>query len=225
MIPPRSERRERLALVVDFDGTASRRDVGYRLLSHFARDESWKVFEDDPERGRVGSREAYRIVARLLEGTIEEWTAFALDASALDPGLGALVELARQRAWPVEILSDGLGFYIRALLGREGIELPIRSNELVLAGQPPGVRIATPFVNPRCGRCGTCKAERVEALSAAGWEVVYVGDGHSDLCAGPRARRLFAKGALAAHCRERGLPFEPFDTLHDVAAALAPRPF
>jgi 2,3-diketo-5-methylthio-1-phosphopentane phosphatase len=208
----------RLALLVDFDGTASRRDVGGALIEHFACDESWKVIDDDYENGRVGSRAAYRILERLLEGTKEEWTRFALASTTLDPGLPALIGLARSRGWELEILSDGLDFYIRALLGREDFAVPIRAN---LASVEEGrTRIHTPHMNPLCGRCGTCKAERVDQLAGEGYRVVYVGDGYSDLCAGPKAHLLFAKGVLAEHCRARGFPFRPFRTLGDVARAL-----
>jgi HAD superfamily phosphoserine phosphatase-like hydrolase len=212
-----------VAVLLDFDGTASVRDVGATFLGHFARDDSWRVIDDDYEAGRVGSRAAYRIAGPLLKGTPEDWRRFVLEIGRLDPGLGALVELARAQGWLLEILSDGLGFYIRELLAAEGLRLPVRAAEAVPddsgAGRP---LVATPFLNPRCGRCGTCKSERVEALIRQGIQVVYVGDGYSDLCAAPRAHRLFAKGVLAHHCLARQIPFETFETLADVAVALAP---
>ncbi|NTU60223.1 MAG: HAD-IB family phosphatase [Deltaproteobacteria bacterium] len=213
---------ERVALVLDFDGTATPADVGGALIERFARDESWRVIDNDFENGRIGSRMAYRLLEDLLGGTPEEWERHALETFAVDAGLGELRRLAESRGWLLEILSDGLGYYIRALLGRAGLRLPLRTNELVAGDGAEGsrLRIVTPHLNPRCGRCGTCKSERVEALAADGWRVVYVGDGYSDLCAAPRAHRLFAKSVLASHCRERGIPFEPFDNLGDVAVAL-----
>jgi HAD superfamily phosphoserine phosphatase-like hydrolase len=212
------------AVLLDFDGTASVCDVGATFLGRFARDDSWRVIDDDYETGRIGSRAAYRIAARLLTGTPEDWSRFAREIGRLDPGLGPLVALAVERGWLLEILSDGLGFYIRELLEAGGLRLPVRSNELA-PGAPGEGRpaVTTPFVNPRCGRCGTCKTERVESLVRGGFQVVYVGDGYSDLCAAPRAHVLFAKDVLARHCEERGIPFAPFESLHDVARALARR--
>jgi 2,3-diketo-5-methylthio-1-phosphopentane phosphatase len=208
-----------VAILLDFDGTAARRDVGSALIGRFARDDSWKVIDNDYEKGRIGSRAAYRVLEGLLDGDLEDWTRFALAATALDPGFPSLVEFARGRAWRLEIVSDGLASYIQALLGPESNRIPVRANEARFdAGQP---RIATPHMNPLCGRCGTCKAERVRELSAVGYQVVYVGDGYSDFCAGPRAHRLFAKGVLAEHCRARAVPFDTFETLRDVARALA----
>jgi 2,3-diketo-5-methylthio-1-phosphopentane phosphatase len=214
----------RVALLVDFDGTAAEGDVGVTVLERFARDDSWKVIDNDYVAGRVGSRMAYRIVEGIIEGSPQEWTRFVLGEFRLDAGLTSLTRLAVQEGWFLEILSDGLGYYIRALLDQAGVTLPQRTNEVVVeeAGDNAAakIRIVTPHLNPRCGRCGTCKSERVETLAGEGWTVVYVGDGYSDLCAAPRAHRLFAKDILANHCAERKIPFESFETLEDVARAL-----
>ncbi|MHB8765327.1 MAG: haloacid dehalogenase-like hydrolase [Deferrisomatales bacterium] len=209
------------AVLLDFDGTAALDDLGVRLLERFARDDSWKVIDNDYVNGRVGSRIAYRILEDLLTGGPADWEAFALAEGRLDPGLGALAATCEARGWRLEVLSDGLTTYIGPQLARAGLDLPVRASRLEQLGGR--ARIFTPHLNPRCGRCGTCKTERVEALVRAGWRTAYVGDGYSDLCAAPRAQRLFAKARLAEHCRTRGVPFEPFDTLYDVARALEDR--
>jgi 2-hydroxy-3-keto-5-methylthiopentenyl-1-phosphate phosphatase len=50
--------------------------------------------------------------------------------------------------------------------------------------------------------------------------VVYVGDGYSDRCAAQLADRIFARAGLARYLDEHGISYEPFETLHDVVAAL-----
>jgi len=68
--------------------------------------------------------------------------------------------------------------------------------------------------------CATCGEEcKRRALPAEG-EVVYVGDGFSDRCAALAADRVFATRDLADYLAARSVPFEPFDTFDDVAAAL-----
>lgn len=209
------------AVLVDFDGTAAVQDVGVKLIERFARDESWKVIDNDYENGRVGSRAAYRIVEGLLTGKPDEWIRFALAAAQLDPGLPVLVQTCLESGWRLEILSDGLELYILPMLARAGLDLPVRSNRMVRVGGR--LRIFTPLMNPLCGRCGTCKAERVEALTRNEYRVIYIGDGFSDLCAAPRAHQVFAKGVLARHCLDRRVPHQVFDTLDDVARALKRR--
>jgi 2-hydroxy-3-keto-5-methylthiopentenyl-1-phosphate phosphatase len=54
----------------------------------------------------------------------------------------------------------------------------------------------------------------------AGQPLAYVGDGVSDFCAAVAADRVFARDWLATALEREGTPFEPFETLDDVAAAL-----
>ena len=50
--------------------------------------------------------------------------------------------------------------------------------------------------------------------------LVFVGDGWSDRCASLAADRVFARTGLAEYLDEEGVPYERYDTLRDVAAAL-----
>jgi HAD superfamily phosphoserine phosphatase-like hydrolase len=206
-----------VALLIDFDGTAALTNVGMNLIETFARDPSWKVIDNEYGAGHVGSRQAYRLLQHLLTGDVAQWRAYAL-THRLDPDLGRLAAHARDAGWLVEILSDGLDVYIDALLERAGVTLPVRASRMEPGER--GTHIATPYLNPLCGRCGTCKSDRIEFLAKRGYTVVFVGDGFSDLCAAPKAHRIFAKDILAGHLAEKGVAFEPFETLGDVVSAL-----
>ena len=58
-------------------------------------------------------------------------------------------------------------------------------------------------------------------LAARRRPLVFVGDGWSDRCAALACDRVFARDGLAAYLDEQQFPFEPFETLADVAAALS----
>jgi len=51
--------------------------------------------------------------------------------------------------------------------------------------------------------------------------VVFVGDGWSDRCASLACERVFARTGLASYLDEQRVPYEPYETLLDVAAALS----
>ena len=124
--------------------------------------------------------------------------------------------LARGAA--VEIVSDGLGFYVESNLRRlapELAELPIATNENRVAG-PDGMTF--PYGHPACFVCGTCKRERVRAHQAGGRVVVFIGDGTSDRYAAHHADVVFAKGPLATWCAEVGHPFRAWDTFEEITA-------
>jgi 2-hydroxy-3-keto-5-methylthiopentenyl-1-phosphate phosphatase len=65
--------------------------------------------------------------------------------------------------------------------------------------------------------CGdNCKRRSLPARRP----LVFVGDGWSDRCASLAADRVFARSGLADYLDEEGVPYERYDTLRDVAAAL-----
>ena len=47
-----------------------------------------------------------------------------------------------------------------------------------------------------------------------------LGDGWSDRCASLAADRVFARTGLADYLHDQGVPYEPYETFFDVAAAM-----
>ena len=116
-------------------------------------------------------------------------------------------------------MSEGLDFYLHELIKQWGLDVPVRTNRAMFEGRR--IRIEYPFADPSCTLCGTCKLDRVFELRVGGHRVVYIGDGYSDRCGALAADRVFARRGLATYLDEQGVPYEPFDDLHQIAAALS----
>jgi len=203
-------------VVTDFDGTVTREDVAEVLLQHFAGD-AWRAIEREFREERIGVREAMRREFELLGESRERLLEVVDRTTVLDPQFPGFLDDARAAGVEVEILSEGLEFYIDHLLRRWGLRLPYRTNRDVWeAGR---MRIEHPFADATCTLCGTCKMGRVLQLRAAGKTVAYVGDGHSDLCAAFEADRVYAKGALADLCRREEIDFVPIEDYADLRRA------
>ena len=76
---------------------------------------------------------------------------------------------------------------------------------------------ASASASPRPARSA---ASRASAAISRPAQVVYAGDGHSDLCAALAADRVFATGSLARWLRERGVPFATLTDFRALALAL-----
>ncbi len=142
---------------------------------------------------------------RLPLDVAVEWVR---DHVRVRPGLAALVREHR-----AVIVSSGFHELIRPVLDREGIEVDVVANLLDAAesGWRPVWHDET-----ACLVCG----EPCKRALLVGEPFVYVGDGYSDRCAALAAERIFARDGLAIYLERRGVDYEPFDTLDDVAAAL-----
>jgi len=133
-----------------------------------------------------------------------------------DTLLPAFVGAVEARGGQIEIVSDGLGFYVSSNLAALGLaHLPVATNaNRVDSG---GAGMTFPFGHPACFVCGTCKRERVRLHQAAGRVVVFVGDGTSDRFAAAHADVVFAKDSLARICAAEGWPHVAWANFADIA--------
>ena len=196
-----------MRVVCDFDGTITRRDSVDHVLSRLAPP-AWEAVEAAWLNGEITAAQCMREQIGMISASVE-----SLD-SVLDE-----VELDPTRRVPLTVVSDGVDYFIRRILGRERLNyLPLVSNRLVLDDHGAW-SLEQPWSQAPCtAASGVCKC----ATLAGGppGTVVYIGDGRSDFCAAGQADLVFAKGALADHCRANGIAFEPFETFEDVGRAL-----
>lgn len=207
-----------LSFLVDFDGTIARTDVQDVLLNLHATDPDWKSRDDDYLAGRSGSRGLIAYNLRVLDhhaGLLRR----TADAQPHDETFPGFARWARAHGTLLEVVSDGLGFYVHDCLARMGLQdLPVATNEFDPDREP---WIASfPYGHPRCFVCGTCKRERVLHYQARGFHVAFVGDGLSDRYAAVHADTVVAKDHLVVICEETGIPYVPWRTFDDVRAWL-----
>ena len=137
-----------------------------------------------------------------------------------DPGFVPFVRRAQAAGIPIEIVSDGFGFFIEPALAALGVpELPVVTARTTFTGRRPS--IAFPNGHPACFVCGTCKRERVLAYRAAGRRVLFIGDGESDRYAAGYSDIVFAKRSLERICLEAGWPFHRWTAFSEIETWLA----
>ena len=208
-----------ISLLIDYDGTISRLDVGDTLLERLAVDQT-EVAPRMPSTTRARWARA-KLLGWDMDVLPQDRELLLAIATAVpqDETLRLLVECARAEGAAVEIVSDGLGFYIPDNLARLGLaDLPVATNHTTVPGGGAGMRF--PYGNPRCFVCGTCKRGRVFLHQAAGRIVVFIGDGTSDRYAAAHADVVFAKGRLIDICRAEGWAAMTWATFAEIAAWL-----
>jgi len=207
-----------IAVLVDYDGTIATADVSDEVMRRHAPLEEWAPLERAYLEGRIGSRELLVRQARLLDDTTGE-IARSGRGEPHDPTFAPFAEGLRRRGIPIEIVSDGFGFFVEAALTDMGLRgIPVITAETTF--DDGRVRIDFPNGNPACLVCGTCKRARILHHRAAGRHVIFVGDGYSDLYAAGHADTVFAKPELAGLCEQRGWPYRPWTDFASVGAEI-----
>src|SRR5690242_13936818 len=142
-----------------------------------------------------------------------------LDNMMIDRAFPAFVAATREAGVPLTVLSDGLDYAIRRVLGQHGLDdLPIIANSLEAVGES-GWRLDFPHGRPNC-RSGNCKCASAGDAHAERKRVLLIGDGTSDFCVAGEADLVFAKHRLIEHCRSAGIPYVPITGFADALELL-----
>ncbi len=217
------------AVLTDFDGTITRTDVGEAILEEFAPAD-WREIVEFQRSRKIGTRESIarqlasvrtreeEIFAIAIQRGLPETSRFVDRVARLDDTFTEFVAFCQRRGLLLEVVSEGLDFYIGHLLRKWNLDLTVRTNHAILDGGR--VRIEYPWADATCTLCRTCKLLRVFQLRTEGYRIAYVGDGHSDLCPAIEADIVFAKDNLARLCREEDIEFIPFERFSDVQREL-----
>ena len=215
-LPVRSAVSPELRVVLDFDGTLVDPNVAIVLVEEFAQDGRRIAHEIDEllHTGQIGLREAWQRQAAILPGErVDEMARFVRQHVPLRAGAREFLQLTERHAVPVTVVSGGLEFYIREVLDREGLDLPIRSDRLAV--EPNGrVHVVHPYEHPTCRLCGICKAAIVDGPP----RTVFVADGSTDRYGAETADIVFARRRLLDYCRRAGIPCFPFEDFTPVTA-------
>lgn len=214
----------RIAVVSDFDGTITRRDIGHHFFGTFTPDhKDWERLLDEWKRGLLSSKVCLEEEIRSVKAGREDLDKF-IDKEYLDPYFKDFVDFCNRQRFEIQILSDGLDYYIDQMLFKFGFGfLEFKANHLVLNnGSLSGVEF--PHYNMMdCKMCGNCKRFHVEKLQNAGFFAVYIGNGYSDRCPAGYADMVLAKGELLDYCRREGIDCIAFENFRDVERELTSR--
>jgi 2-hydroxy-3-keto-5-methylthiopentenyl-1-phosphate phosphatase len=207
------------ALFFDFDNTLTDGDILDQVIEAFSPNELWRDWENGYAEGRLPARECLRRQMENLRVTRDVLLDF-LSRVRIDPAFPAIVEWAKAREVDVIIVSDSFLPLIHYVLRTNGIDIvPVLANDLSFCGDR--LIPAFPFCDPASERSANAKARHLAPYSAN--NIVFAGDGRSDLDAALAADVVFAKSTLAKELRARGVAFHSFETLEPVLEFLETR--
>lgn len=213
---------DRMIFFVDFDGTAAEQIASNRLLDAFVEDD-WQTLDKKLMNGEISFYDCVRAQFNMLAGhSRRDMIAFARETIDLRQGFADFVRLCEREGHTIHIVSEALDFLIQAVLERDGLgHLSVYGDRGVFEGDR-FLRIEFPYRQPDCiCELGNCKDGHVRTHGFGYAETVFIGDGKNDYLAAREADRVFARRKLAELCDADGLPYDPFDTFHDVVRALA----
>ncbi|OGR44103.1 MAG: hypothetical protein A2X35_12965 [Elusimicrobia bacterium GWA2_61_42] len=191
------------AVVSDFDGTITLRDVGDHLLLHYGFSDKKTIEESYSLKVKVEDFMKKAFSGAAL--TREVIAGFVRTKVKARPGFRKFILFCEARGVPLEIASGGVDLYADPFFKKHGVKVKsFFGRARVVKG---GIKITYPFLKRM--DLSSFKASRVSRLRRAGHRVVFFGDGPNDLKAAGLADKVYAAGRLLKLCRERGIPASP----------------
>ena len=203
----------------DFDGTITEEDVSFLLLDGFAQGD-WQQLLRNYKEHRISvdhfNTQAFAMVQADRRTLLE-----AIKGKVkVRPGFDKLASYCSRRSFRLVIVSNGLDFYIKAILrelGPEGIEVYAAQTQFYADG------LKVKYIGPDGRQLDDgLKEAYIKSFLKAGYRVIYVGNGDSDINPAKYAWQILARDELLAYCRENQLACKSFDDLNDVVRALEP---
>ncbi len=201
----------------DFDGTIIEGDIGFRLLGSFAS-QDWRRLLTEYRAGRMSVGGFNTGAFAMVKADRQTLLEFVKSKVKIRAGFQELVACCQQQGFRFAIVSNGLVFYIEAILEDTGVD-----NIEVIAARtnftPEGIEAK--YIGPDGNQLQDgFKEAYTRSFLAEGYRVVYIGNGISDTSPARQAHHIFATGGLLDYCQRTNLDCTPFVDLNDVVRGL-----
>ena len=197
----------------DFDGTITRNNLSVLLREKYACDD-WQRIDSDYLHGHLTVEQSNQLQFLLIKEPKEKLQEFVRQHIEVKPGFMEFVRYCQESAIPFVIVSSGLDFYIEPVLleiGMPDLELHCghtsfgKDGIIVTYTDPEGNIINRGFKN-----------KYLAWLKKRGKNIIYIGDGLSDLEAACQADHVFATDHLVKLLGGQSIPWHRFSDFHDL---------
>lgn len=197
----------------DFDGTIINNNLSTLIRENFAP-QNWLDIESDFLKGNISVEQSNIYQFALIKEPKDKLQEFVRQHIKLKAGFIQFVSYCNDKKLPFVIVSSGLDFYIETVLkefGLYNIELYCAQTSFTSNG----------IVVSYCDHEGNTinegfKSSYLKWLQKRGGEVIYLGDGLSDLDAAHQANHVFATGNLKLLLERDSVTYHSFSDFHYV---------
>ena len=197
----------------DFDGTITRNNLSILIREHFAHGD-WLKIEKDYIHGYLTVEQSNKLQYALIKEPKEKLQEFVRQHIEVRPGFPEFVKYCQDKGIQLIIVSSGLDFYIETVL----IQIGMRNLELHCGQTSFGKDgIAVSYYDPEGNVINEgFKKKYLTMFKKRDNNVIYIGDGLSDLEAARSADHVFATGHLLRLLSTNSIAYNTFSDFYDL---------
>ena len=209
---------KQILIQCDFDGTVTEDDISFKLLDAFARGD-WRAINKQYSDGKITVGEFNERAFGLVRAGKKTMLDYLKDKIKVRPGFQKLVELCQRKGIRIVIVSNGLDFYIKKVLNDMGLSnLEYHAAETRFHANKLKVR----YLGPDGSVVDSGYKEKyVAQFLNEGYQVIYIGNGTSDLSPARGAHQIFATESLLKSCQSNGVTCIPFTSFVEINQVLS----
>ena len=197
----------------DFDGTITRNNLSVLLRQRFARGD-WQQIESDYLDGNLTVEQSNRLQYVLIKEPKERLQEFVRQHVEVRPGFVGFARYCHETGIPLVIVSSGLDFYIETVLaqiGMQNLELHCGQTSFDKDG------IVVSYTDPEGNIVNEgFKKRYLNWLRKRDSNIIYIGDGLSDLEAARNADHVFATDHLLRLLSTDSVAYSAFSDFYDL---------
>ena len=202
----------------DFDSTIAEDDISFMLLDAFADGDWRQVLREYREHKipvGVFNAKSFGMVKADKQTMLDFIFKRGVKVRA---GFDELLTYCAKKGYKFVIVSNGLSFYIEAILRDIGVDnIEVFASEAKF--NPEGLEVK--YTGPDGSELESgFKDAYTELFIRQGYRVIYIGDGKSDRFPAMKANYIFARDDLLDYCLKKNIHCTPFDDLNDVVRGL-----
>lgn len=201
----------------DFDGTITEEDVSFVLLDAHAEGD-WRRLLHAYEERRISVAELNTRAFAMVNVDKATLLQTLRGRVRIRAGFNELIDYCRRKDIRFAVVSNGLDFYIEAILRDLGMEdLEVHSGQALF--RPEGIGVQYPGPDGRLMDDGF-KVAYIRSFLDMGYRVIYMGNGESDAAPASHAHHVFATGQLLRVCREANMHCQPLESFVDAVRCI-----
>ncbi|MDA0987295.1 MAG: MtnX-like HAD-IB family phosphatase [Bacteroidetes bacterium] len=205
-------------IFTDFDGTISSQDVCDNLFFEFGDfNKVSELYSKLLERNITAIdfwEKSYSTIENLTVNKIENF----IKSQSIDSTFFNFCKFCEINKISLNVLSDGMDFYIKSILEKYKIDLPIYANSCkIIDGK---IIPQFPFTDSECKNCANCKRNHLLTKSRDEQIIILIGNGNSDFCPAHFADIVFAKEELLKYCEKENITYHPYKNFLEIELLL-----
>lgn len=211
-----------IKIFTDFDGTITLHDVWIDVGEKFIADkQAWAETIRRFENLEIGGRKCFGNELELMVNFDFDEFNNIIDSQQIDVYFPEFFDFCRKNYIELNILSEGMDYYIDRVLKKHNLDIPYYANKLVIeTDDKKMISLEYPYSDSDCDKCGCCKRNLLLNMTPDDAVSVYIGDGFSDACVSHYADIVFAKRSLASYCWKNNITYFEYSSFRDITKKL-----